>query len=82
MGDMNSHLSELLFYSPLARTRLRPAGQSQATYPAWRPVRALDHILVSPRLQIRDYEVLDCQLSDHRPIGVTLELGRSPAPLQ
>jgi endonuclease/exonuclease/phosphatase family metal-dependent hydrolase len=82
MGDMNSHLTELLFDSPLARTALRPAGQAQATYPAWRPLRALDHILVSPQLRIRDYEVLDCQLSDHRPIGVTLELGPSAAILQ
>ena len=82
MGDMNSHLAELLFDSPLARSSLRPAGPGAATYPAWRPLRALDHILVSPRLVIRDYEVLDCQLSDHRPIGVTLELAQVPAPLQ
>lgn len=82
MGDMNSHLAELLFDSPLARTSLRPAGQAKPTYPAWRPLRALDHILVSPRLAIRDYEVLDCQLSDHRPIGVTLELGQQPVGLQ
>ena len=82
MGDMNSHLSDLLFDSPLARTILRPAGQTKATYPAWRPLRALDHILVSPQLVIRDYEVLDCQLSDRRPIGVTLELSQSSPVLQ
>ncbi len=82
MGDMNSHLTELLFDSPLARTGLRPAGQGKATYPAWRPLRALDHILVSPRLVIRDYEVLDCQLSDHRPIAVTLEFAQEAALLQ
>jgi len=82
MGDMNSHLAELLFDSPLARTTLRPAGQTQPTYPAWRPLRALDHILVSPQLAIRDYEVLDCLLSDHRPIGVTLEFAEQPHSLQ
>lgn len=82
MGDMNSHLAQLLFDSPLARTSLRPAGEAQATYPAWRPLRALDHILVSPCLRMRDYEVLDCRLSDHRPIGVTLELGQSALELQ
>ena len=74
MGDMNSHLSQLLFNSPLAGANLRPVGQVQPTYPAWRPLRALDHVLVSPRLTIRDYEVLDCQLSDHRPIAVTLDV--------
>jgi endonuclease/exonuclease/phosphatase family metal-dependent hydrolase len=74
MGDMNSHLPQLLFDSPLAETDLRPVGQVQPTYPAWRPLRALDHVLVSSRLAVSDYEVLDCQLSDHRPIAVTLEM--------
>lgn len=81
MGDMNSHLPELLFNSPLAETDLRPVGQVLPTYPAWRPLRALDHVLVSPCLAVSDYEVLDCQLSDHRPIAVTLELADEPAGL-
>lgn len=74
MGDMNSHLSKLLFNSPLAETDLRPVGQVLPTYPAWRPLLALDHVLVSPTLAMRDYDVLDCRLSDHRPIAVTLEM--------
>jgi endonuclease/exonuclease/phosphatase family metal-dependent hydrolase len=77
MGDMNSHLSQLLFNSPLAETNLRPVGpvgQMQPTYPSWRPLRALDHVLVSPLLRISDFEVLDCQLSDHLPIAVTMEM--------
>jgi len=72
MGDMNSHLNDLLFSSPLAETTLRPAAVSEPTYPAWRPQLALDHVLVSPSLAVEDCEVLDCQLSDHRPIAVTL----------
>jgi endonuclease/exonuclease/phosphatase family metal-dependent hydrolase len=79
MGDMNSHLSQLLFNSPLAETNLRPVGRMQPTYPAWRPLRALDHVLVSPHLRISDFEVLDCQLSDHRPIAVTLEMAEKAA---
>jgi len=78
MGDMNSHLPQLLFNSPLAETGLRPVGQVQPTYPAWRPLRALDHMLVSPRLVMSDYEVLDCRLSDHRPIAVSLEMADRP----
>jgi endonuclease/exonuclease/phosphatase family metal-dependent hydrolase len=81
MGDMNSHLPQLLFDSPLAETDLRPVGHMLPTYPAWRPLRALDHVLVSPRLVVSDYEVLDCQLSDHRPIGVTLEMADRPVAL-
>jgi endonuclease/exonuclease/phosphatase family metal-dependent hydrolase len=74
MGDMNSHLSQLLFDSPLAETNLVPADQVHPTYPAWRPALALDHVLVSPGLRIGTYDVLDCRLSDHRPIAVTVEL--------
>jgi endonuclease/exonuclease/phosphatase family metal-dependent hydrolase len=72
MGDMNSHLADLLFDSPLAETALRPAESVGPTYPSWRPSQALDHILVSPTLAIQDCEVLDCRLSDHRPIAVSL----------
>jgi endonuclease/exonuclease/phosphatase family metal-dependent hydrolase len=75
MGDMNSHLSKLLFDSPLAETNLVPAADvQQPTYPAWQPAVVLDHVLVSPGLGITEYEVLDCRLSDHRPIAVSIEL--------
>ncbi len=80
MGDMNSHLAQLLFDSPLAETDLRPAESVQPTYPSWRPLLALDHVLVSPSLAIREYEVLDCRLSDHRPIAVTLTAADADAP--
>lgn len=72
MGDMNSHLADLLFDSPLAETALRPADSVAPTFPSWRPSQALDHILVSPKLAIDECEVLDHRLSDHRPISVSL----------
>jgi len=78
MGDMNSHLAHLLFDSPLAETNLRPAESVGPTYPSWRPALALDHVLVSPSLMIGDYEVLDCRLSDHRPISVSLTRAENP----
>jgi len=81
MGDMNSHLAQLLFDSPLARTNLRPADGVQPTYPSWRPSQALDHVLVSPALTISEYEVLDCRISDHRPIAVTLTRADESIPL-
>jgi len=81
MGDMNSHLAQLLFDSPLAQTSLRPADSVQPTYPSWRPSQALDHVLVSPGLTISEYEVLDCRLSDHRPIAVTLTKADERVPI-
>lgn len=78
MGDMNSHLADLLFDSPLAETLLRPAQSVSPTYPSWRPSVALDHILVSPKLAIGNCEVLDCRLSDHRPISVSVTRADRP----
>ncbi len=81
MGDMNSHLAHLLGDSPLGETTLMPADRVLPTYPAWRPALALDHVLVTPGLRIQDYDVLDCRLSDHRPIAVTVTLDE-PANVQ
>jgi len=81
MGDMNTPLSRLLEDSALAELDLRPAEHHPPTYPAWSPLFALDHVLVSPNLEITNYEVLNCKLSDHRPIAV--EVGaRSTGPAQ
>ena len=72
MGDMNSHLTPLLFGSPLADTPLVPGRDIAPTYPSWRPAIALDHVLVTPSLAVQSYRVLDCDLSDHCPVAVTI----------
>ena len=85
MGDMNSHLSGLLFNSPLADTSLVPAANPMPTYPSWRPALTLDHVLVTPSLTIRSCDVLDCNLSDHRPLAVRISVndeGRAGRHLQ
>jgi endonuclease/exonuclease/phosphatase family metal-dependent hydrolase len=79
MGDMNSHLAHSLRRSPLARSGLIPAENVQPTYPSWRPALALDHVLVTPGLEIRSYDVLDCLLSDHRPVAVKIGLATEAA---
>jgi endonuclease/exonuclease/phosphatase family metal-dependent hydrolase len=78
MGDMNSHLTPLLFGSPLSDTALVAANVIEPTFPSWRPAVALDHILVTPSLEVEACSVLDCELSDHRPLAVTI--GRRVAP--
>jgi len=44
------------------------------TWPAHRPHSQLDHILVTPALQVVDARVADASGSDHRPVVVTLAL--------
>ncbi|MCP5179985.1 MAG: endonuclease/exonuclease/phosphatase family protein [Pseudomonadales bacterium] len=72
MGDLNSSTTRLLLETPLAGTNLLPVEDVQPTYPAWRPHIALDHVLVSPTFRVDDYRVLDCTVSDHRPVAVSL----------
>ncbi len=44
------------------------------TFPSWRPQRAIDHILVSPHMDVADIRVLPATESDHRPLAMTLNL--------
>jgi len=74
MGDMNNPLEHLLSRSALQGLDLVAAKENLPTYPSWRPTRALDHILISPALEIRSARVLDCVLSDHRPIAMEIGL--------
>jgi endonuclease/exonuclease/phosphatase family metal-dependent hydrolase len=78
MGDMNTPLSKLMHDTELANLNLHPADNVGPSYPAWRPSHALDHVLVSPNLRITDYEVLNCRLSDHRPIAVEISARSLP----
>lgn len=77
MGDMNTHASDLLQFSPLRDLGL-VAPQVEATFPSWRPQRCLDHILLSPELQLERCEVLSQAISDHLPVAVHLRLPSSP----
>jgi endonuclease/exonuclease/phosphatase family metal-dependent hydrolase len=77
MGDMNTHANDLLQFSPLRDLGL-VAPQVEATFPSWRPQRCLDHILLSPELQLERCEVLKLCISDHLPVAVQVRLPTSP----
>ncbi|QOC22331.1 endonuclease/exonuclease/phosphatase family protein [Wenzhouxiangella sp. AB-CW3] len=47
---------------------------SHLTFPSWRPQRAIDHILVSPNMDIAELEVLPVSYSDHRPLSMVVNL--------
>ncbi|MEM7001438.1 MAG: endonuclease/exonuclease/phosphatase family protein [Pseudomonadota bacterium] len=79
MGDMNMPLHTLLDSSPLAAMGLQTATAPQATYPAWQPTVALDHVLVSDNLQVQDFKVLGAQISDHLPVAVEVAARTRPS---
>jgi endonuclease/exonuclease/phosphatase family metal-dependent hydrolase len=74
MGDLNGDADAWLEGDALSGTGLRSVASGQPTWPAWRPQFNLDHVLVSADLEVSDCSVVDCQVSDHRPIAVTLRL--------
>lgn len=44
------------------------------TFPSWKPVRNIDHILLSPSLEVKEMRVLAETTSDHLPIAVDIRL--------
>ncbi|MBY4675218.1 endonuclease/exonuclease/phosphatase family protein [Marinobacterium arenosum] len=74
MGDMNNPLEHLQRRPAMRGLDLVSAEETLHTYPSWQPAHALDHILISPSLEIRNARVLDCTLSDHRPIAMEIGL--------
>lgn len=72
MGDLNAGCESHEIRSFIDSNGLSEPACSQPTFPSWRPVRRIDHILVSTALQVRNARVLDYPLSDHLPIALEL----------
>lgn len=77
MGDMNcpsqSEEIELL----LNKTLMSEPLHGMNTFPSWRPRRNIDHILVTPTVEVAKAEVLDYPLSDHLPISMEVILPKN-----
>ncbi len=74
MGDMNSRADDLLTRTPLKDTNLIPLPDTAHSFPSWRPEKALDHILVSPSLNILNSGVVSYPVSDHLPIALDIAM--------
>ena len=74
MGDLNAGCESREMQRFIDRAGLTEPTCQTATFPSWRPVRRIDHILVSHSLEIRRTRVVDYALSDHLPICVELVL--------
>jgi endonuclease/exonuclease/phosphatase family metal-dependent hydrolase len=80
MGDLNCAAHGRDLEHLYERTSLRPPDDSPATFPSWRPTRALDHILVSDSLQVEKRWVVPHPVSDHLPIAASVRLPEVPEP--
>ncbi len=74
MGDLNTPSDSPEMTRFLQQTHLHSPYGRLATFPSWRPQRAIDHILVSEQVGVQNVEVLDVTHSDHLPLAMELQL--------
>lgn len=70
MGDLNFGCDSEEMRQLTASGRLIQPACEMNTFPSWRPIRKIDHILVSGSLQVENPKVVEYPLSDHLPIGI------------
>ena len=74
MGDLNCGSgSEEMDYL-INRTLMREPTHEMHTFPSWRPQQNIDHILVTPTLQVDHVKALNFSLSDHLPVEMQITL--------
>lgn len=74
MGDFNCNCESGELKRLMRVSGLRGPSCEMKTFPSWRPIRNLDHILVSPDLEIDTARVLDYPMSDHLPVSMEVRL--------
>ena len=74
MGDMNCRSDSEEMEALVNKTLMREPLHGMNTFPSWRPKRNIDHILVTPTVEVARAEVLDYPLSDHLPIAMEVVL--------
>ena len=74
MGDLNASCEAREVRRFILRNQLMEPACDKPTFPSWRPVRKIDHILVSQGLKVIHSKVLDYAFSDHLPVSMELEL--------
>jgi len=74
MGDFNCVPDRPEMQILYQRTALEPPTCVVPTFPSWRPLRAIDHILLTPSLQCSDYAAMPAAASDHLALSITMQV--------
>lgn len=74
MGDFNCTGQSYEVRRFAERTGLMMPEQRHDTFPSWKPMRNIDHILLSPTLKVKKMSALADSTSDHLPISVNIDL--------
>ncbi|GAB3346610.1 endonuclease/exonuclease/phosphatase family protein [Marilutibacter aestuarii] len=74
MGDFNAPIDRPEMQQLFRQTRLQPPACEVLTFPAWRPTRAIDHILASDGLVCAEALALPAAWSDHLALSMDLDI--------
>ncbi|MEO5596130.1 MAG: endonuclease/exonuclease/phosphatase family protein, partial [Lysobacteraceae bacterium] len=74
MGDFNCGHDAPEVQRLFKRTRLQPPEHTPLTFPSWKPVRALDHILCSESLQPGKLQAMPVGRSDHLAVELQVKI--------
>jgi endonuclease/exonuclease/phosphatase family metal-dependent hydrolase len=74
MGDFNCDLDRPEMATLFRRTRLQPPMHTVATFPSWRPQRAIDHILLGDGLIRHHAHAFPAAQSDHLALSLELDV--------
>ena len=74
MGDLNCGVDSPEVALLMDRLNLWEPTTQESTFPSWRPMKKIDHILVSRSLGIEKARVLNYACSDHLPISLDVLL--------
>ncbi len=74
MGDLNCDPDSHEFAHLLSHTRLQDFMARPLTFPSWRPIKALDHIMATDDFALEDLRTIPVNYSDHLPISAMLRL--------
>lgn len=73
-GDFNTFGGAAELEAFLSHTRLHSANATNSpTYPAWKPHTELDYLLLSPGLEVSDFQIPAVHFSDHLPLLLNIE---------
>lgn len=74
MGDMNCDSNSSELRTLMFNAELYHPAKDMHTFPSWRPIRSIDHVLLSPTLSVSNISTLELPVSDHLPVHIELEL--------
>jgi len=74
MGDMNCEADSVEMKMLLKKTSLQLPEKQACTFPSWQPRKRIDHILVTPELQVHDTHVVEHYGSDHLPVAMIVDV--------